>query len=132
MSFFASLFSPVSAEPITAVGNVLDNLFTSDDERLDKDIIKQRLLQQPALVQAEISKVQAQHRSAFVAGARPFLMWVCGFGFLMAFLLNPVLQWLYPENGAPVLPLEVMMELTLAMLGLSGLRTVEKLKGVSK
>jgi len=132
MSFFASLFSSVSAEPITAVGNVLDNLFTSDDERLDKDIIKQRLLQQPALVQAEISKVQAQHRSAFVAGARPFLMWVCGFGFLMAFLLNPVLQWLYPENGAPVLPLEVMMELTLAMLGLSGLRTVEKLKGVSK
>lgn len=132
MSFFASLFSSVSAEPITAVGNVLDNLFTSDDERLDKEIIKQRLLQQPALVQAEISKVQAQHRSAFVAGARPFLMWVCGFGFLMAFLLNPVLQWLYPENGAPVLPLEVMMELTLAMLGLSGLRTIEKLKGVSK
>jgi len=132
MSFFSSLFSSVSAEPITAVGNVLDNLFTSDDERLDKEIIKQRLLQQPALVQAEISKVQAQHRSAFVAGARPFLMWVCGFGFLMAFLLNPVLQWLYPENGAPVLPLEVMMELTLAMLGLSGLRTIEKLKGVSK
>lgn len=132
MSFFSSLFSSVSAEPITAVGNVLDNLFTSDDERLDKDIIKQRLLQQPALVQAEISKVQAQHRSTFVAGARPFLMWVCGFGFLMAFLLNPVLQWLYPENGAPVLPLEVMLELTLAMLGLSGLRTVEKLKGVSK
>lgn len=132
MSWFASLFSSTSAEPINAVGNVLDKLFTSDDERLDKDIIKQRLLQQPALVQAEISKVQAQHRSTFVAGARPFLMWVCGFGFVMAFLLNPILQWRYPENGSPVLPLEVMMELTLAMLGLSGLRTIEKLKGVAK
>lgn len=132
MSWFSSLFSATSAEPINAVGNVLDKLFTSDDERLDKEIIKQRLLQQPALVQAEISKVQAQHRSTFVAGARPFLMWVCGFGFLMAFLLNPVLQWLYPENGSPVLPLEVMMELTLAMLGLSGLRTIEKLKGAAK
>ena len=132
MSLFSKFFSSTAAEPINAVGNVLDKLFTSDDERLDKEIIKQRLMQQPALVQAEISKVQAQHRSTFVAGARPFLMWVCGLGFLFAFVLNPIMQWLYPLLGAPVLPLDVMMELTLAMLGLAGLRTVEKLKGVSK
>tara|TARA_R110000851_G_scaffold288856_1_gene442925 strand:- start:70 stop:468 length:399 start_codon:yes stop_codon:yes gene_type:complete len=132
MSFFTSLFSSAAAEPINAVGNVLDKLFTSDGEKLDKEIIMQRLLQQPALVQAEISKVQATHRSTFVAGARPFLMWVCGLGFLMAFVISPVLLWLFPKLGTPELPLEVMMELTLAMLGLAGLRTVEKLKGVSK
>jgi len=120
------------AQPIEAVGNVLDALFTSDDERLDKEIIKQRLAQQPALAQAEITKVQAQHRSIFVAGARPFLMWVCGLGFLFSFVINPILEWLMPEVGAPVLPLEVMMELTLAMLGLAGLRTIEKLQGKSK
>ena len=120
------------AEPIQAVGNVLDALFTSDDERLDKSIIKQRLSQQPALAQSEIMKVQAQHRSTFVAGARPFLMWVCGFGFLFSFVINPILKWIMPEVGSPVLPLEVMMELTLAMLGLAGLRTVEKLQGKSK
>ena len=120
------------AEPIEAVGNVLDALFTSDDERLDKELIKQRLAMKPALAQAEITKVQAQHRSRFVAGARPFLMWVCGLGFLFAFVINPVLQWLVPEVGSPVLPLESMMELTLAMLGLAGLRTVEKLQGQSK
>jgi len=132
MSFLTSLFSSTAAEPITAVGNVLDKLFTSDDEKLDKEIIKLRLLQQPALVQAEINKVQASHRSMFVAGARPSVLWVCSLGFLFAFVLNPILQWLYPELGAPVLPLDVMMELTIAMLGLAGLRTVEKLKGVSK
>lgn len=132
MSFFSSLFSVTASEPINAVGNVLDKLFTSDDEKLDKEIIKQRLLQQPALVQAEINKVQAAHRSTFVAGARPFLLWVCGLGFLMAFVLNPLIQWLFPEIGAPVLPLEVMMELTIALLGLAGLRTIEKLKGASK
>ena len=120
------------AEPIEAVGNVLDALFTSDDERLDKAIIKQRLSQQPALAQAEITKVQTQHRSVFVSGARPFLMWVCGLGFLFSFVINPILQWLLPEVGVPVLPLEVMTELTLAMLGLAGLRTVEKLQGKSK
>jgi hypothetical protein len=120
------------AEPIEAVGNVLDALFTSDDERLDKALIKQRLSQQPALAQAEITKVQAQHRSRFVAGARPFLMWVCGLGFLFSFVISPIIAWVLPDVGAPVLPLEVMMELTLAMLGLAGLRTVEKLQGKSK
>lgn len=132
MSFLSKLFTSTTAEPIQAVGNVLDKLFTSDDERLDKKLALERLLQQPLLVQAEISKVQASHRSTFVAGARPFLMWVCGMGFLMAFVMNPVLQWLFPEVGVPVLPLEVMLELTLAMLGLASLRTIEKIQGVSK
>lgn len=133
MGILSSLLGGGSiAEPITAVGNVLDSLFTSDEERLDKKIVMERLRQQPALVQAEISKVQAQHRSIFVAGARPFLMWVCGIGFMFAFLINPLLQWAMPDSGAPELPLTVMMELTLAMLGLSGLRTFEKLKGLAK
>lgn len=132
MSWFTNLFSSAAAEPINAIGNVVDKLFTSDDERLDKENIKIRLMQKPALVQAEINKVQAAHRSTFVAGGRPFLMWVCGLGFLFAFVINPILQWVAPELGAPELPLSAMMELTLAMLGLAGLRTVEKLKGVSK
>jgi len=133
MSFWSWLAGGSAvAEPIEAVGNVVDALFTSDEERLDKELIKLRLLQKPSLVQAEINKVQAQHRSRFVAGARPFLMWVCGLGFLFAFVINPLLQWLAPDAGSPVLPLEAMMELTLAMLGLAGLRTVEKVKGVSK
>ena len=132
MSFLSKLFTSTAAEPIEAVGNVLDKLFTSDEEKLDKKVVLERLLQQPRLVQAEINKVQAAHRSTFVAGARPFLMWVCGLGFLMAFVINPLLQWIAPELGAPVLPLEVMMELALAMLGLASLRTVEKIKGVSK
>jgi len=132
MGILSSIFSVGAAEPIKAVGGILDDLFTSDEEVLTLEVVKQRLAQKPALVQAGIMKVQAQHRSIFVAGARPFLMWVCGIGFLFAFVINPLLQWLMPDAGAPELPLEVMMELTLAMLGLAGLRTVEKLKGLSK
>ena len=130
MGWFSTLLAGNTAEPITAIGNVVDKLFTSDEEELTLANVKIRLMQQPALVQAEINKIQASHRSTFVAGARPFLMWVCGIGFLMAFCANPVMQWF----GLPpiIFPLEVMMELTLAMLGLSGLRTMEKIKGVSK
>lgn len=132
MGWLSKLFIPSASEPIKAVGAVLDDLFTSDEEELTLDIVKQRLEQKPALAQAEIMKVQSQHRSTFVAGARPFLMWVCGAGFLFAFVINPILQWLWPELGAPELPLSAMMELTLAMLGLAGLRTVEKVSGVAK
>jgi hypothetical protein len=104
-------------------------VFTSDEERAQGELLKQKLAMQPSMMQAEIMKVQANHRSTFVAGARPFLMWVCGLGFLFAFVINPILQWVAPELGSPELPLDAMLELTLAMLGLAGLRTVEKLNG---
>jgi hypothetical protein len=120
------------AQPIEAIGNIIDSVFTSDEERAQGDLLKQKLALKPSLMQAEINKVQAGHRSTFVAGARPFLMWVCGFGLLFAFVLNPIIEWIAPLRGSPELPLEAMMELTIAMLGLAGLRTVEKLKGVAK
>lgn len=132
MDWFKNIFKKNVAEPVEAVGSVLDELFTSDEELLSLEVVKQRLAQKPALAQSEINKVQAAHRSTFVAGARPFLMWVCGLGFLFAFVINPILEWVMPEVGKPNLPLDAMMELTLAMLGLAVLRTAEKVNGVSK
>jgi len=132
LSWLTSLFSSTAAEPIAAIGSVLDDLFTSDEEKLNIEVVKQRLAQRPALAQAKIMEVQAGHRSWWVAGARPFLMWVCGLGFLFAFVINPILQWLWPDIGTPDLPMDAMMELTLAMLGLATLRTVEKLSNKSK
>jgi|TARA_B110000977_G_scaffold178338_1_gene235793 hypothetical protein len=133
MGILSSLFGGASAaEPIEAIGNIIDSVFTSDEERAQGDLLKQKLAMKPSIMQAEINKVQASHRSTFVAGARPFLMWVCGLGFLFAFVINPILQWLAPELGSPELPLDAMLELTLAMLGLAGLRTVEKLNGKAK
>tara|TARA_R110001606_G_scaffold199842_1_gene347644 strand:- start:497 stop:901 length:405 start_codon:yes stop_codon:yes gene_type:complete len=131
MGILSGLFGGGSAvaQPIEAIGNIIDNVFTSDEERAQGELLKQKLAMQPSMMQAEINKVQAGHRSTFVAGARPFLMWVCGMGFLFAFVINPILQWVAPELGSPELPLDAMLELTLAMLGLAGLRTVEKLNG---
>lgn len=132
MGLLSSLFSAKSVDPIQTVGTILDELFTSEEEVLQQQILKARLVEQSAQVQAKISELSASHRSVFVAGARPFLLWVCGLGFLFSFVVNPILQWLWPDIGAPVLPLEVMLELTLGMLGLAGLRTIEKINGVAK
>ena len=119
-------------EPVEAVGSVLDSLFTSKEEQLNLEIVKERLAQKPAMIQAEINKVQAAHRSMFVAGARPFLMWVCGVGFAYAFLIAPTLEFFLPNTDKIEIPTDIMLELTLAMLGLSSLRTVEKLANKSK
>ncbi len=132
MSWLSNLFSGGASNVIDAIGEAGDKIFTSDDERNQFQLELTKVKQNPMLMQAMINVNQAQHRSVFVAGARPFLMWVCGLGFLFAFVINPVLQWLMPEVGAPALPLDVMLELTLGMLGLAGLRTIEKIKGVSK
>ena len=129
LSFFTG--GEAVATPVNAVGNVLDKLFTSDEERETLELAKQRLAQQPQLAQTEINKVEAQHRSSFVAGWRPAIGWVCALGLLNMFLINPWLQWFTGKAG-PNLPEDVMMELVLALLGLGALRTVEKMKGRSK
>lgn len=125
-------FSNSVVEPIKAVGNIIDNIFTSEEEKLTLENVKQRLSQNVDLAQSEINKVQAGHRSMFIAGARPFLLWVCGVGLGMAFIVNPMIEYISPGNEVINVPIDAMMELVLGMLGLSGLRTIEKIKGVSK
>jgi len=133
MSFLGKIFGvgQEAAAPITAVGNILDNLFTSKDEKLTHEAILTRLAQQPNLAQVELNKIEAGHRSIFVAGWRPFIGWVCGAGLVNMFLINPWIQWITDLEG-PNLPEDIIMELIIAMLGLGVLRTVEKIQGKAK
>ncbi len=116
---------------VTAVGNVLDSLFTSKDEKLSHEEVRIRLAQQPDLAQIELNKVEAQHRNMFVAGWRPFIGWVCGVGLINMFLINPWIQWVTTKPG-PNLPKDIIMELVFALLGLGTLRTIEKIQGRAK
>lgn len=125
------------AEPVEAVGNVLDKLFTSDEEREQAKAVMEKLRQRPLELQVELNKLEAQHRSRFVAGWRPFIGWVCGVGLAFTFVINPLIEWLSIFIGVdvttgPNVPTEIMMELVLAMLGMGALRTFEKKTGVSK
>lgn len=128
MGLASWLFGSDVSKAIDAVGNVIDKVFTSDEERENARYLMERLKQEPHILQLEINKQEARHRSIFVAGWRPFIGWVCGLGFANAFLLTPFLVAL----GVPPIhiPLEHMMTLVLSLLGLGGMRTFEKLKGV--
>jgi len=137
MSWISDIFSSTATQPINAVGNILDNLFTSDEEELNIEIIKQRLALKPQLAQIELNKIEAQHRSIFVAGWRPFIGWVCGIALLYSFIIRDILAWYLSQSGSnyappPELAMEHLMTVLMALLGLGGYRTLEKIKGKAK
>lgn len=131
MGFFNKLFGGGIAEPINAIGSVFDKLFTSDEEREKANFVLEKLRQRPQELQAEINKIEANHKSVFVAGWRPFIGWVCGLGVGINFVVNPLIQW-YTGHAGPQLPTMELFNLVLALLGMGGLRTYEKFKGVSR
>jgi len=88
------------------------------------------------LAQIETNKIQAAHPSIFVSGARPAIMWICAFGLGWQFVFQPVAIWGMAVAGLdltlPIIETEGLMSLTLALLGLGGMRSFEKSKGVQR
>jgi len=137
MGIASLILGKAASQPIEAVGKVLDGLFTSDEERLDKQALLTKLAQQPELAQIELNKIEAQHRTLFVAGWRPFIGWVCGTAIAYHFIAQPIAVYVLtiasPETQAPpALDFAPLMTLVLSLLGLGSLRTVEKGMGRAK
>jgi len=83
------------------------------------------------------NQAEANHRSVWVAGWRPAIGWSCSLGIAWLFIGHPVATWAamlmgYNEMVMPTIPTDILLELTFAMLGMAGLRTFEKIKGISK
>lgn len=137
MAILDMLLGRGAAQPVEAIGRVIDDLFTSDEERLGKQALLTRLAQRPSLAQIEVNRVEAQHRSVFVAGWRPFVGWICGAALAWNFILRDILVWglalWAPGAPAPAaLQLEHLLTVLLSLLGLGGLRSVEKFGGRAK
>jgi len=114
----------------------LDDLFTSDEEKANATLKMTELLQKPHNLQAMANIEGAKHSSVFVAGWRPAIGWVCAIGLGYQFLILPFAGLI---NAFHVLPAELpaiqaaeLTTLVMALLGLGGLRTIEKAKGLTK
>lgn len=122
------------------IGTVLDRVIPDKNakEKAKQEIEKTLIDNAVALnlAQAETNKVEASHRSVWVAGWRPCLGWVAALGFAWMFVMQPIAQWLILLTGneipLPDFQTDALLELTFAMLGLAGLRTYEKQKGLTK
>ena len=82
------------------------------------------------LVQTEINRVEAAHKSVFVAGWRPFIgcaAWHCSIISCCAICCSGWRRW-PGQKTPPALQLDVLTTMLYALLGLGGLRTFEKIK----
>jgi len=121
---------------IPAVTGLLDKFIPDADERqkLAHEIatMSQKMAHESALLQIEVNKEEAKHRSSFVAGWRPFIGWTCGLALAYHFILQPILTLILAIRGItidlPVFDMSSLMTVLMGMLGLGGLRTYEKVK----
>ena len=131
---------PIVTALLPALGTLIDRLIPdrAAAEKAKAEMEQQLVTaaNQAALAQVEVNKVEAAHSSVFVAGWRPSIGWVCAAGLAWAFVLAPIASWALVVLGIkaelPAIHTDYLLELVLAMLGIGGLRTFEKLRGVAR
>lgn len=132
----------MALDPITAAldigGKLLDKFFPNPQERAQAELELSRLRQTGELAamvnetslskyQTDVNIEEAKSTNMFIAGWRPFIGWICGCGLGYQFLVYPMLIAYVPK----IVQLDAGTLITLlgGMLGLGGLRTMEKLQG---
>ena len=115
---------------IGVAGKVLDKFVEDKDLKTKLDFELRKAYADANLAQIDVNKEQAKHPSIFVAGARPSIMWICAFGLGWQFVFQPIAVWYMALTVSPIvlpiIPTEGLLSLTLALLGLGGMRTFEK------
>lgn len=84
-----------------------------------------------AKAQLAVDQAEASSSSPFTSGWRPAIGWVCASALAFQYLVRPLAIAAHPALVLPGLD-ENLWQLVLGMLGMGGLRTFEKIKGVSK
>mgnify|MGYP003649900696 CR=1 FL=1 len=90
---------------IGPVSNLLDKFVEDKDQKNDLAhqiaTIAEKQAHESTLAQIEVNKTEAQHRSIWVAGWRPFIGWVCGIALAYHFVFNPILVFALVAAGFP-------------------------------
>jgi hypothetical protein len=126
---------------IGPVTGLLDKFIEDKDQKAklayELSTMAERHAQELAVAQIDVNKAEAASGSLFKGGWRPFIGWVCGGAFAYHFVLQPVIVFGVVTAGVelPALPefdMASLMTVMMGMLGLGGLRTYEKQKGIAK
>ena len=133
----------MALDPISAaldLGNTLISRIFPDPAQAADAKLKLLELQQSGelsvmTAQTDINKVEASNLSIFVSGWRPAIGWVCALALAYQYLLKPLVMGILPNFGIAIAPLpgldDNLWQLMMGMLGMGGLRTMEKMQGVA-
>ena len=133
MSLLNSLIGPVTG--------ILDKVIEDKDQKAklahELATMADKLSHEQQLAQIEVNKAEAASGSLFKGGWRPFIGWVCGVAFCYHFVVQPVIMFVVAVAGVtiPDLPefqMNTLLTVLGGMLGIGGLRTYEKQKGLTK
>jgi|TARA_R100000988_G_C3989536_1_gene161814 hypothetical protein len=133
MSVLTSLVGPVTG--------LLDKFIEDKDQKaaLAHEIatMGEKHSQEALLAQLEINKAEAASGSLFKGGWRPFVGWTCGIAFAYHFVLQPLLIFVFAYIGLetpdlPAFDVGTLLPVLGGMLGIGGLRSYEKTKGLTK
>lgn len=128
------------------IGKVIDKIFPDPAKAGEAKLEMMKLEQNGDLkelqaslnrdiAQIALNKIEAGSDDKFKSRWRPAVGWICVFGLAYATLLYPLLTWaavVFDIIPPPNLGVEVLMPVLLGMLGLGGMRSFEKFKGLTK
>lgn len=130
--------SPLVLPVLDFARSLIDRWFPDPTKRAEAEIELFRLAQEGdlkvALAQLEVNAREAQSPSLWVAGWRPAVGWACAAGFVYTAIGQPVLVWFASMVGVvapPPVDADLLLGVLGALLGIGGLRTVEKIRGVA-
>lgn len=86
--------------------------------------------------QTDVNAIEAANANVFVSGWRPMIGWSCAFAFAFLYVVSPIISWgllLFGKNvPLPSFNADALMSMTFGMLGLAGMRSWEKYKGLTR
>lgn len=131
--------NPLLLGPIFEIGkSLIDRLIPDPAQKAAAEIEMIKMAAdgelKQVIAQLEINAMEAAHPSVFVAGWRPAYGWCGALGFLYATVIQPVLVWYGVARGWPAPPeinIDLLWVVITGMLGIGGLRTFEKAKGIA-
>ena len=121
---------------IKPVSKILDKFVADKDLKAKLQHELDTEIHRANLAQIEVNKAEASHKSLFVAGWRPFVGWVCAGALAYHFIFQPIMVFAISVYGVsitlPEFDMGSLMTILMGMLGLGGLRTLEKVQKVSR
>lgn len=116
---------------VGALREAVGRIFPSPEEKAKAQQILDQIAARPDEAQIELNKIEAASASIFVAGWRPFIGWVCGVALAWHYIAAPLFVFVLEAFGVKISPPELdiatLVTLLLTMLGMSKLRTDEKI-----